>query len=92
MKNDGVKIIFPEGSPKTAVGTIITTSCGAEISGVTELDIVVRPDQVVYARMNVLVSEVENADELDALISVDGDSVSLSKLISSYRAERDRQG
>ena len=60
-----IKIVLAEGEgAKSGFGTRVYAENGREISGITAIDIRIRPDESVVATLEVLVSEIENLEAI----------------------------
>lgn len=53
-----IRIVMPP-SGKTGIGTKVTTPDGAEIEGITSIDISLRPDSLVTAKVEVLTAGID---------------------------------
>lgn len=70
-----VKIVLPEPSDKsgiqTSVGTKVFNHEGAEIENITSIDIRIRPNEIIEAKINVYVNSETDLDNVHALLGTE---------------------
>lgn len=65
----GVKIELPKcDGAKTGVGTKVYSDSGSEITGISSIDISIKPDCFITAVIDVELNSVDNMDNIHALL------------------------
>lgn len=66
-----IKIVLPEGdNGKVANGTKFYTSTGEEITGVLSCDISLKRDQLIVAKLEVMVGDIVNLERLEGEVTI----------------------
>jgi len=67
-----ISIVLPEGKGiKTGDGTKVFTEEGAEITGITHMEISISPKEIITCTMSVCVDRIKNIEGIASLLPAD---------------------
>ena len=70
-----IKIVLPEGEgPKVSNKVKIYTESGEQIHGVSRIEIDIKPNEIVEAKLTVYVADLENFNGVEACYEVCGEA------------------
>jgi hypothetical protein len=67
-----INIVLPEGKGiKTGDGTRVFTADGAEITGITHIEISISPSEIITCKLSVYVDQIKNVEGIASLLPAD---------------------